>query len=117
MAAGAMLLAGQAAASANIAWCVDDPPVLLQSPAGTSLVVNTQVYVSQSQVHLMRQVTDSAVSSPNSGGGTLVTVSVNLPQGMTTAEVVASVNRYNVYATAMGKGGETVTLYLVVPAS
>ena len=116
LAAGAMLLTGPAAASANIAWCTDDPPVQVQTPAGTSLVVNTQVYVAESQVHLMRQVTDTAVSSP-SGGGTVVTVAVSLPEGITTAKVVASVNRYNVSATAMGTGGETVILHLVVPTS
>lgn len=117
MAAGSMVLAGQAAASANIAWCVDDPPVQVQSPAGTNLVVNTQVYVPQPEVHLVRQVTDSAVSSPDGAAGTLVTVSVSLPHGVTTAKVVASVNRYNVSATATGTGGETVILYLVVPTS
>ena len=114
--AGAMVLAGQTAASANIAWCMFDPPAQVQTVDGTALTINTQVYVPKSEVHDLRQVTETTSTSPDATG-TLITVNVTLPPGITSARIVTSVNRYGVSASASGTGGETVTLQLEVPTS
>jgi hypothetical protein len=108
--AGAMLLAAQVSASANVAWCLSDPPVQVLSPGGNYLMVNTQVYLPPYATHLKSEIYDSAVATPDSNGGTLITVYVFVPAP---AHVVASVNRWQASATTAGSG--TVTLYLDVP--
>lgn len=117
--AGAMLFAGQVAASANIAWCMDDPPIQVQTAGGTNVTVNTKVYVPQSESGYLSSMTESATTAPDGAGGTLITVSVNLPAGITTARVVASVNRtkLSASASATGTGGQTLILHLDVPTS
>lgn len=115
-AAGAMLFAGQVVASANIAWCVDDPPVQVQTASGSTLTVNTQVSAPKDQVHLLKQVIETTSTTPDATG-TLITITVTIPAGITTARVVASVNSAGVSASTTGVGGQTVTLYLDVPKS
>lgn len=111
-AAGAMVLAGPVGASANISWCISDPPTGVVSPGGQNLSVSTTVYLPPDSQHLKSQIQDSAVTSPDAGGGTLITVYVTVP---VQSHIVASVNRYGVSAAADGTG--QVTLYLHVPVS
>lgn len=106
------LLAGSVGASANISWCISDPPVGVVSPAGQNLTVSTQVFLPAGSQHLKGQVQDQAVTSPDVNGGTLITVYVTVP---VQSHVVSSVNRYGVSAQADGSG--VVTLYLHVPVS
>ena len=109
-----MAVGGAASASANIAWCTSDPPSHVDTAAGTNITVNTSVTVPRPEVSLLNGVTTSAVATAEAGG-TLVTVSVNLPSGISTAQVVSTSNKYRVSASANGKGGTTVTLYLHLP--
>ena len=114
LASAAMVIGGAASASANIAWCTSDPPVHVDTVAGSNITVNTSVTVPKSEGKLLNDVTTTAVASAESGG-TLVVVSVSLPAGMSRAQVVSSSNKYRVSATAYGTGGTTVTLYLHLP--
>lgn len=112
-----MLIAGQASASANLEWCVIDPPIQVMTSGGNLLTVNNTIYISPSEPRLGTQITDSAAAAPDGVGGTLVTVHVNLPQGFSQAHIVSSVNRYQVSSQADGTGGTVVTLYLRVRIS
>jgi hypothetical protein len=116
VAAGGLFVAGQVAASANVLWCMWDPPAHVQTASGANLTVNTLITVRQSEVHYLKQVSETAVTAPDATG-TLITVTVTLPAGITSASVTSSVNRYTVSATTIGHGGEAVTLYLDVPAN
>lgn len=116
LAAAAMLLVAQVPAAANVAWCMSDPPAQVQTESGSSLSVNTVVSVPQSDVHYLRQVTEATSAAPDATG-TLITVSVTLPAGITAARITSSVYRFAVSASAAGTGGQTVTLYLEVPKS
>ena len=115
--AGVLTVGGAASASANVAWCLSDPPAQVQTATGKTLSVNTSVSVARPEVKYLRAVHNDAATSPDGAGGTLVTVHVYLPTGITSARIVSSVNRYAVSATAIGQGGTVVTLYLDVPTS
>jgi hypothetical protein len=117
MAASAMVIGGAGSVSANIAWCMADPPAQTVTQDGANLSVNTFVSVTRSEVHYLNDVHSDASSAPDGKGGTLITVHVSLPAGISTARVTATVNRYNATATAAGAGGTVVTLYLDVPKS
>lgn len=110
--AGAMLMTTAVAASANIVFCMDDPPVQVVSPGGHNLTVNNQVYLSAGSQQLKNNVTDQASAQPDGHGGTLITDNVFVPAP---ARVIASVNRYQV--SAEGSGTTVVTLFLDVPIS
>lgn len=110
LAAGAMLVAGQVVASANVAWCIWDPPIQVVSPGGQQLMVNNQVYLPRSAVYLKSAVVDGAVAQADLSGGTLITVHVHVP---ITSHVVSTEYRYRVSAQNDGSG--VVTLYLHVP--
>ena len=112
VAAVGMLVAGSIGASANISWCISDPPVGVVSPGGQNLTVNTQVYLPPGSQHLKSQIQDRAVTSPDVSGGTLITVYVTVP---VQSHIVSSVNRFGISAQADGSG--VVTLYLHVPVS
>ena len=114
LASSAMVVGGAGAASANVAWCTSDPPTHVDSQAGANLTVNTSVTVPKSEGKLLNGVTTGAETSAEPGG-TLVTVHVGLPAGISTAQVVSSSSKYRVSATAYGTGGTTVTLYLHLP--
>ena len=111
-----MAMGGAISASANIAWCTSDPPVHVDTAAGSNITVNTSVTVPKSEGKLLNDVTTDAEASAEPGG-TLVTVYVGLPAGISTAQVVSSSNKYRVSATAYGTGGTTVIVYLHVPAA
>ena len=104
-----LLAASPAGASANVMWCVGDPPLQMSSPSGTNFTVNTQFYTSGSKQHLSQQLTEHVTSAPDGRGGTLVTVEVFAPAGRSVT-VVASVNKYKVSNQASGVGDVVVTL-------
>ena len=108
--AGVMLMATSVAASANLVWCMSDPPVQVVTPGGHVLTVNNQVYLSASALHMMDTVSDTASAAPDGRGGTLVTVQVFVPGA---ARVVSSVYRYGI--SAVKYGSTVVTLTLDVP--
>jgi len=117
LAAGLMLVAGQATASANVVWCLFDPPIELVTPGGHNITVNNMVYLPPMYRHVLREVNDEASAVPDGHGGTLVTVNVRIPSGISHAYVVSSNNRYQVSTEAGAGGGGVVTLHLDVPTS
>ncbi|HUZ88139.1 MAG TPA: hypothetical protein VNF26_14430 [Candidatus Baltobacterales bacterium] len=117
LAAGLMLVAGQATASANVAWCLTDPPIELVTPGGHNITVNNMIYLPPKYLHLSRQITEDASAVPDGHGGTLVAVQVWIPSGVSKAQVVSSENRYQVSSEGAGKGGVVTTLNLDVPIS
>ena len=117
LAATLMLVAGQATASANVEWCLTDPPIEVLTPGGHYVTVNNLVYLPPRYLHVIRQITDDASAVPDGHGGTLVTVHVRIPKRVSQAQVVSSDYRYQVSSEAGGKGGVVITLYLDVPIS
>lgn len=111
--AGTVLLAGSGAASANVAWCISDPPIQVVTPGGHYLVVNNMVYLPPQALHLKNRITDDATATSNGRGGTLVTVHVHLPATAGRAHVITSENRFRL--SAQQDGDTTITLYLDVP--
>ena len=110
LAGGAMLFVTATPASANVSWCIWDPPLQVVSPGGHNLVVNTQVSMSAGSQSLRDEVVEYAAAQSDARGGTLVTVSVWVPAQ---SRVVASVFRAGVSAQQSGTG--QLTLYLDVP--
>lgn len=110
--AGVMVIATSIVASANLVFCMDDPPVQVVTPGGHNLTVHNQVSMPAGSQQLLNDVTDQATAQPDGHGGTLITDTVYLPAP---ARVVASVNKYNVRAT--GSGTTVVILLLDVPIS
>jgi hypothetical protein len=108
--AGAMLLAAQVSASANVAWCVWDPPIQVVTPGGHYLTVNNQIYLPPYARHLKGGIHDAASATRDAGGGTLITVDVFVP---VRAHVVSSENRWRV--SDAEDGSTVVTLHLRVP--
>jgi hypothetical protein len=118
LAAGLLVAGGQGAASANVMWCLSDPPIQVVTPGGHNLSVNNMIYLSVIDRHLASGITDSASAVPDGKGGTLITVHVRIPQGMHGANVVSNNFRYRVTDTSSTPGGGTVvTLLLDVPTS
>jgi hypothetical protein len=107
---GAMLFAAAGEASANMTWCVSDPPIQVVTPGGHNLVVNNLVYLPPYAMHLKDRITDDAAVQPDGRGGTLITVYVHVPLH---SHVVSSENRYRV--TTQQDGTQLITLYLDVP--
>src|SRR5690242_17530659 len=96
VAAGGMVFAGAIGASANIAWCLEDPPVQVQTASGSNLTVNTAVSVPQYQAKYIKDVAIDAVTQPDGSGGTLITVHVTVPSSVSVANVTATVKKYKV---------------------
>jgi hypothetical protein len=116
--AGAMLVGSALSASANIAWCIEDPPVQVQTPTGTYLVVNTSVSVPTHDAKYLAEVVVDAVTSADGAGGTLITVYVSVPATINVARVTASVQKFQVYsASTTVTGGSSATIVLDVPAA
>ena len=117
-AAGAMLMASALSASANIAWCIDDPPVQVQTPAGANLTVHTSVSVPSNEAKYIKGVAVVATTASDGAGGTMVTVFVTVPATIHVAKVAASVQKYKVYSASVTvAGGGSGTLVLDVPAA
>ena len=117
MAAGTLLVGGAVSASANLMWCMDDPPVQVQTASGTNLTVNVVVSVPQYQAKYIGNVTTQTFTAPDGAGGTLITLNVTVPSTITTAIVTVKVNKFKVNDTATVPGGTTTTLHLDVPAA
>jgi hypothetical protein len=118
MAAGLLVAGGQGAASANVMWCLSDPPIQVVTPGGHNLSVNNMVYLSPIDRHIASGITEDARAVPDGKGGTLITVHINIPQGAHGASVVSNNFRYRVTdANGTPGGGTVVTLQLDVPTS
>lgn len=98
-------------------WCLTDPPIQLVTPGGHNITVNNMVYLPPMYRHAEREITDAASAVPDGYGGTLVTVNVWNPSGVSQGHVVSSNNRYQVSSEASGEGGAVLTLYLDVPTT
>ncbi len=118
LASGLLVLGGQGAASANVMWCLSDPPIQVVTPGGHYLSVNNMIYLSPVDRHLARQITDDATAVPDGRGGTLITVRVHIPAGAHGANVVSNNYRYRVTQSGGTPGGGIVlTFKLDVPTS
>jgi hypothetical protein len=118
LAAGLLVVGGQGAASANVMWCLSDPPIQVVTPGGHYLSVNNMIYLSPVDRHIARLITDSATAAPDGKGGTLITVHVHIPAGAHGANVVSANYRYEVEdSDGTQGGGTTLTLLLDVPTS
>lgn len=115
IAAVGIVVAAPGGASANVLWCVSDPPDQTSTPSGTNLTVNLTLYASSSDRHQLNSVTDQIVTSTDGAGGTLVTVYVFVPSTIDSLVAVAQVQRYGESATGSGGAGSTITLTLDVP--
>ncbi len=109
--AAALMALAPLSASANIMWCVGDPPTQVVTPAGTRLVVNTSVYASGPALRLAGQTTLQAVTQPDGSGGTLIKVYVQAPRGQYVT-VVTTVHRGqgDISDSASGEGDFTMVL-------
>jgi hypothetical protein len=118
LAAGLFVVGGQGAASANVAWCLSDPPIQVVTPGGHNLSVNNMIYLSPIDRHLAYLITDDAATAPDGKGGTFITVHVHIPAGAHGANVVSNNFRYQVTdSDGTPDGGTTLTLMLDVPTS
>ncbi len=117
LATGAMVIGGAVVASANMTWCMEDPPVQVQTPTGTNLTVNVTVAVPQHQVKYISDVQVQTLTAPDGAGGTLITVDVAVPATISTANVAVTVKKYKVTDSATVSGGGATTLQLDVPAA
>ena len=117
LAAAAMVVGGAAVASANVIWCLEDPPVQVQTATGTNLTVNVSVAVPQYQAKYLNDVVVTTLTAPDGAGGTLITVDVTVPATISTANVGVTVKKYKITDSATVPGGGTTTLHLDVPAA
>lgn len=117
MIAGALLIAGEATASANCEWCVYDPPIQVVTPGGAILTVNNAIYLPPYERHLASHFAATATAVADGHGGTHITVHIKIAPGITSAHVVSSVNRYQVSSGGGGTGGTVVTTDLDVPSA
>ena len=117
VASGAMLFAGAGGASANIAWCLEDPPVQVQTASGSNLTVNTAVSVPQFQAKYIGDVVIDAVTQSDGAGGTLITLYVSVPTTISVANITATVKKYKTSTSTTVAGGGSAVLQLDVPAA
>ena len=115
--AGLLAASGPSTASANLMWCVSDPPIQVVTPGGHNLMVNNMVYLSPADRHKAKLITGDAGVAPNGRGGTLITVNLYIPATIHAAHIVSSNYRYRVSNAGDGSGGRVVTLILDVPTS
>src|SRR5260370_323220 len=109
---GALLAASGGAVSANMVWCLEDPPILVVTPGGHNLTVNNMVYLPPYAVHLKGDITDAPTPAPPATTHTPSTVHVHVP---TSAHVVSTEYRYQV--SAQNDGSSVITLYLDAPTT
>lgn len=117
VASGVMLVGNAAGAPANISWCLEDPPVQVQTASGTNLTVNTAIAVPQGQAKYMAGIVVDAVTAPDGAGGTLITVNVSVPSTISVANVTATVKKFKVSASTTVAAGASAVLQLDVPAA
>jgi hypothetical protein len=118
------LVLGHGAALANAEWCVSDPPLQVVTPGGQNLMVNNMVYLAlssqgsqQGNFNTKGQTTETATVASNGPGHTLITVRIDVADGVQQARVVSSVNRFQVSSQGTGSAGSVIFLYLDVPIS
>ncbi len=115
--AAALSFAGGGTASANVVWCVYDPPLEVVTPGGTYLTVNNTIYLPPNQRRVATHFSASATAVSDGHGGSLIEVHVRIAPGITSARVVSSVYRFQVSAGGGGSGGTVVTTDLDVPSA
>ena len=115
--AAGLMAAAPSSASANILWCVGDPPVQVVTPGGHYVVINNYLYVAPVYRHLAGNVTADGYAIPDGALGTLVTVHVNVPRGLSHLFVVSAQQHFRVTTSGDGEGGTQITLTLDVPES
>ncbi len=113
----ALSLMSEATASAHVVWCMYDPPVQVVTPGGQYLTVNNTIYLPPTERHVTSHFPATATATNDGHGGTLITVRVQVASGVSSAQVVSSVQRYQVNSSAGGTGGTVVSLDLDVPAA
>jgi hypothetical protein len=117
--AGAMALglvaAAPGTASANILWCVGDPPVQVVTPGGNYVEINNYLYTAPAYAHLASQITADGSAASDGAGGSLVTIYVHVPSSLSRLYVVSADLHYQVTTTGSGTGGTEITLTLDVP--
>ena len=113
--AGVLFIAGSGEGSANMTWCMSDPPIQVVTPGGHYLVINNVVYLPPSALHLKNKVWDEAVATPNGRGGTHITVYVHVPDTAGRAHVISSSYRYRV--ATQEDGVSTIRLDMDVPTT
>ena len=104
-------------ASANVLWCVGDPPVQVVTPGGHNVEINNYLYVAPAFGHLAAQTTADGSAVADGIGKTLVTIHVHVPSGLSRLYVVSAQQHYQVSTTGSGPGGTDITLTLVIPES
>ena len=118
LAAGLLVMGGQGAASANVMWCLSDPPIQVVTPGGHYLSVNNMIYLSPIDRHIASQISADASTAADGKGGTLITVHVYIPSTAHGATVVSANYRYEVTDSGGTRDGGTVlTMTLDVPTS
>ncbi len=117
MIAVALSFAGGAGVSANVMWCVFDPPIQVVTPGGENLTVNNMVYIPIYDRHLASHFAVSATAVSDGHGGTLISVHTQVAAGISSAHIVSAVNRYQVSSAGGGGGGTVVTTMLDVPSA
>ncbi len=118
LAAGVLVMGGQGVASANVVWCLSDPPIQVVTPGGHYLSVNNMIYLSPVDLHIASQIWADASTATDGKGGTLITVHVYIPEAAHGANVVSANYRYEVADSgATRDGGTVLTMTLDVPTS
>ena len=113
----ALLLMREATASAHFVFCMSDPPVQVVTPGGANLTVNNTLYLPPYQMRLVPYFDTTASAIADGHGGTLVIVHVQVASGVSSVQVVSTVQHFQVSSTARGTGGTVVSLDLDVPAA
>ncbi len=118
LATGLLVMGGQGVASANVMWCLSDPPIQVVSPGGHILSVNNMIYLSPIDRHIASQISAGASAAADGKGGTLITVHVYIPEAAHGADVVSANYRFQVADSgATRHGGTVLTMTLDVPTS
>ncbi|TMB99891.1 MAG: hypothetical protein E6J40_03320 [Chloroflexi bacterium] len=117
MIAAVLSLAGEVSASAHVVFCMYDPPVQVVTPGGHYLTVNNTIYLPPYERHVADHFAATATATADGHGGTLINVRVNVASGVSSAHVVASVQRFQVSTDGGGSGGTVVSLDLDVPST
>jgi len=110
-----LMAASPGSASANILWCMGDPPVQVVTPGGHYVEINNYLYVAPVDALLAEQVTADGSAATDGAGGSLVTVHVHVPAGLGRLYVVSAQQQYRVSTSGSGPGGTAITLTLDVP--
>jgi hypothetical protein len=113
----ALSLASEATVSAHVVWCMYDPPIQVVTPGGHYLTVNTTIYLPPTNRLVAPHFPATATATADGHGGTLITVHVQVASGVSSAQVVSSVQRYQVSSSGGGSGGTVVSLTLDVPSA